>query len=246
MRLTRRAPLSRCSTARGARCWTGAGGPPAESRVRTPCAERERPSSPRAPSPPPPAVLGPKDERGWKGARLTHPRDTPLPTRERSPPRVLELGGHSSLWAKEKEAPTGLQGGWSRTATNWLFSSLMMSPTRTFIHCSCWRLRRREGRGACVRATRVPRGPLPSPRPSVSSRHSHSIDQHLRLTVIHLVIALVSELKGRKQRGETPPPASRDAANQRTAGASYTHLFTDLLSPRPPPPRPDSAKTAPI
>jgi hypothetical protein len=38
------------------------------------------------------------------------------------------------------------------------------------------------------------------PRALISNRHSHSIDQHLRLTVIHLVITLVAELKRRELR----------------------------------------------
>lgn len=33
------------------------------------------------------------------------------------------------------------------------------------------------------------------PTALVSISHSHSIDQHLRMTVIHLVITLVAELK---------------------------------------------------
>lgn len=47
-------------------------------------------------------------------------------------------------------------------------------------------------------AADAPRGP--SPKPSVSDRYSHSIYQHLRLTVIHLVITLVAELKRRRLR----------------------------------------------
>jgi hypothetical protein len=42
--------------------------------------------------------------------------------------------------AKEEKKPTDVRGTWSLTATNWLFSSLIISPTQTFIHCSCWRL----------------------------------------------------------------------------------------------------------
>lgn len=51
-------------------------------------------------------------------------------------------------------------------------------------------------RGGCQWLQAFPGTPF-LPRPSVSNRHSHSIDQHLRLTVIHLVITLVAELKGR-------------------------------------------------
>lgn len=61
-------------------------------------------------------------------------------------PRALPSQGRAHLGAK-------------LTATNWLFSNLMMSPTRTFIHCSCRRLQRDSG--AASHGSQQHRFPVP-------------------------------------------------------------------------------------
>lgn len=88
------------------------------------------------------------------------------------------------------------------TATNWLFSSLMISPTRTFIHFSFCSLEQKiimtvkmELKTAC----KYNFNQWKEVRMCVHICNDlRALDEHLRLAVVHLVVTLVAKLQGTK------------------------------------------------
>lgn len=80
------------------------------------------------------------------------------------------------------------------TVTNWLFSSLIISPTWTFIHFSLLSLAETQRKETNVRSS--------SPRPAHVSADgrtdSLSIDEDVHPAVIHLVVTFVSSLQTTK------------------------------------------------
>lgn len=85
------------------------------------------------------------------------------------------------------------------TATNWLFSSLMISPTRTFIHFSFCKLGEHRSTAA-QNQTALTCTHIHSMNSHTQNIKTPSFDENLRLAVVDLLVALMSKLRFKRYK----------------------------------------------